>query len=165
MAAHAGQCGHESHQLALQIDRDRNYIRDSFSGRKGSLTARSVKQAAHVLGVSAEYLLGSYADGERDQRGDALAKAWPQTRAIPLFGQGRAGEDRKFLLDHQRLADLPCPPQLDRVAYPYAVIIYGNSMEPCYRSGEIVYANPARSPRREDDVIIQVTDATGRIWA
>jgi hypothetical protein len=38
-------------------------------------------------------------------------------------------------------------------------------MEPRYRSGEIVYANPARSPRREDDVIIQVTDATGRIWA
>jgi len=111
------------------------------------------------------YLVGGLTDRGCDEReSNEVCRTWPQTRKVPLFGQDSFGEDGKFLLDGGQLADLLCPPQLERVAEPYAIVVSGKAMEPRYRVGEIVYANSARSIGKGDDVVVQIPSLEKRTW-
>lgn len=47
------------------------------------------------------------------------------------------------------------PPALLSTPDAYALYVAGESMEPRYRSGDIVYVNPHRPCRQGDDVVIQ----------
>jgi phage repressor protein C with HTH and peptisase S24 domain len=110
-----------------------------------------MRMAADLLGVDQAWLAGLDQTATRSPQPDRVLH-----KTIPLFGQAVAGEDGSFPLNGERLAELPCPPQIENVRDPYAVVISGDSMEPRYRTGTVVYVNPSRVPRRGDDVVIQV---------
>ena len=45
---------------------------------------------------------------------------------------------------------------LDGVGSAYGVYVNGNSMEPRYEHGQLLFVDPSRPPARGDDVVIQV---------
>lgn len=48
------------------------------------------------------------------------------------------------------------PPSLLHVPDAYALYVAGDSMEPRYRPGDIVFVHPHRPARAGDDVVVQV---------
>jgi phage repressor protein C with HTH and peptisase S24 domain len=86
-----------------------------------------------------------------------LGGSLPDSRvSIPVFGQAVGGLDGEFAMNGDRLEDVFAPPSLSAVAGAYAVYVCGESMEPRYFDGEIVFVNPTKRPRRGDFVIAQI---------
>lgn len=77
------------------------------------------------------------------------------------MGQGAAGTNGAFPFNGERAADIPAPPTLQRVRAAYAIYVVGNSMEPRYEQGEIVFVDPTRPARRGDYVVVQIADEEG----
>jgi SOS-response transcriptional repressor LexA len=79
------------------------------------------------------------------------------TAHIPLYGQAVGGIDGEFLLNEgNRLADIVAPPALASVSGAYAVTVSGESMEPRYFDGEVVFVHPKRRPVKGDFVVAQI---------
>jgi len=77
---------------------------------------------------------------------------------VPVYGQAIGGKDGRFVLNGQRVADVFAPPSLASVRNAYAVYVVGESMEPRYFAGEMVFVNPHVPVRRDDFVVIQIED-------
>jgi|GEM_PF-449502 len=75
---------------------------------------------------------------------------------IPVYGQAVGGIDGEFVMNGDRLEDVFAPPILSSVAEAYAVYVAGESMEPRYFDGEIVFVNPVKRVRRGDFVVAQI---------
>lgn len=75
---------------------------------------------------------------------------------IPAYGQAMGGEDGYFILNGNKVADILAPPGLVGVREAYAVYVSGDSMEPRYYAGEVLYVNPRLPVRRGDFVVAQV---------
>lgn len=75
---------------------------------------------------------------------------------IPVYGQAVGGIDGEFVMNGDRLEDVFVPPILSSVAEAYAVYVAGESMEPRYFDGEIVFVNPVKRVRRGDFVVAQI---------
>lgn len=76
---------------------------------------------------------------------------------IPLYGQAVGGIDGEFVLNEgNRLADIVAPPNLANIGGAYAVSVSGESMEPRYFDGEVVFVHPRRRPVRGDFVVAQI---------
>ena len=78
------------------------------------------------------------------------------TRTIPVYGQAIGGDDGNFIFNGNHIADVPAPPFLRDVRDAYAVYVVGESMEPRYYAGELVYLNPGLPVKRNDFVVVQV---------
>lgn len=75
---------------------------------------------------------------------------------IPAYGQAMGGEDGYFILNGNKVADILAPPGLVGVREAYAVYVSGDSMEPRYYAGEVLFVNPRLPVRRDDFVVAQV---------
>lgn len=76
---------------------------------------------------------------------------------IPLYGQAVGGIDGEFALNEgNKLTDILAPPSLASVSGAYAVTVSGESMEPRYFDGEVVFVHPGRRPVRGDFVVTQI---------
>ncbi|MDF1777359.1 MAG: helix-turn-helix transcriptional regulator [Rhizobiaceae bacterium] len=86
-----------------------------------------------------------------------LGELLPELHAkLPVYGQAVGGIDGEFVMNGERLEDVFSPPSLSAVIGAYAVYVSGESMEPRYFDGEIVYVNPAKRVRRGDFVVAQI---------
>lgn len=79
-----------------------------------------------------------------------------RSERLPVYGQGIGGDDGKFVLNGQRVADAMCPPNLIGVRDAYAVFVDGTSMEPRYFAGETVFLHPHIPVRKGDFVVAQI---------
>jgi len=77
-------------------------------------------------------------------------------RRLPVYGLAVAGDDGRFELNGQRIADVLCPPGLENVRDAYAVYVHGSSMEPRYYPGETVWVHPHKPVSRGDFVVAQI---------
>lgn len=75
---------------------------------------------------------------------------------IPVYGQAIGGEDGQFVLNGNHVADVLAPPSLRGVRGAYGVYVAGESMEPRYFAGEVVYVDPTRPVRRGDFAVVQI---------
>lgn len=75
---------------------------------------------------------------------------------IPVYGQAIGGDDGQFVLNGNHLQDVLAPPTLRGVKGAYGARVVGDSMRPRFRPDEVVYVNPNRPVRREDDVVAQI---------
>lgn len=76
---------------------------------------------------------------------------------IPLYGHAVGGIDGEFVLnDGTKLADINAPPVLAGITGAYAVSVSGESMEPRYFDGEVVFVHPKRRPIKGDFVVAQI---------
>jgi phage repressor protein C with HTH and peptisase S24 domain len=74
---------------------------------------------------------------------------------IPVYGQAMGGYDGRFVLNGNKIADIPTPHSLAGVPEAYAVYIVGDSMEPRFFAGETAYVHPHLPVRRGDFVVVQ----------
>lgn len=75
---------------------------------------------------------------------------------IPVYGSAVGGVDGEFAMNGGILYEVVAPPVLNNVAGAYAVQISGESMEPRYFDGEVVFVNPHKRVVKGDFVIAQV---------
>ena len=82
-------------------------------------------------------------------------------RQIPLYSCALAGPDGSVSIgsDFVEMIDAPAP--IAEISDAYAVRVAGDSMEPRYESGEIVYCHPRMSIKKNDYVIAQITGKDG----
>ncbi len=120
--------------------------------------ARAEKDATVANGITLQSN-----DIVRDRRDDGsqanarVGEALPDPSAkIPVYGQAVGGIDGEFVMNGDRLEDVFAPPSLSSVAEAYAVYVAGESMEPRYFDGEIVFVNPVKRVRRGDFVVAQI---------
>jgi phage repressor protein C with HTH and peptisase S24 domain len=86
---------------------------------------------------------------------------WP---SLPVYGQAVAGVHGEFPLNGDVLYTLPAPPNLQDVSDAYGVRVSGDSMQPRYEDGEVVFVNPRLTARRGDYVVAQIqTEPAGPV--
>jgi phage repressor protein C with HTH and peptisase S24 domain len=77
-------------------------------------------------------------------------------RLLRLYSSALAGPLGEFMLDTENAGVVPAPPMLHDVQDAYAVHIVGDSMDPRYCAGEIVFVHPWKPVRRNDYVVVQL---------
>lgn len=75
---------------------------------------------------------------------------------VGLFGRAVGGMDGRFILNGQKITDVFCPPSLAGVEGAYAVYVFGDSMEPRYEAGEVVWLHPYSPVRKFNYVVVQL---------
>lgn len=144
------------------------------------LTAPAARRYSEAFGVSLDHLLKE----EPEQAPASAAPRLPFLKRImaqsavqstpggvfmpprlPVFGLASAGDDGRFLMNGQKIAEVECPPMLMGVPDAYAAYVHGESMIPRYESGEIVWVNPHIPPRRRDYVLAQIATDDPTIYA
>lgn len=124
--------------------------------------ARHAPMLARRFGVSIDWLL----NGGGDMRGadrpvNAVQLAAPAPGVVvdypqdlPVLGTAAAAIIGAVTLG-QPIGFMRRPPALLSTPDAYALYVAGDSMEPRYHSGDVVYVNPHRPCRQGDDVVIQ----------
>jgi len=155
---------------------------------KHSLSARSLSKIAGVSGLPLPGALTGAPGGGPDDSpaagqpgsqagrlGESAMPAGPGTavgaamaggtlagaRDLPILGQARGGADGHFFDNGSAVSFVERPWFLMRVPGAYAVYVNGDSMEPVYRHGHVLYVNPTIPPAPGDDVVIQLQDGQG----
>jgi phage repressor protein C with HTH and peptisase S24 domain len=86
-----------------------------------------------------------------------VSDARSNKKDLPVYGQARAGRDGFDLpAGAEAMSHIARPFFLDGVGTAYAVYANGDSMEPRFRHGELLFIDPSRPPKRGDDVVVQV---------
>lgn len=85
--------------------------------------------------------------------GERISASGPM---IPVYGSAVGGIDGEFQLNGSILYEVMAPPSLTPVAGAYAVQVSGDSMEPRYFDGEVVFVDPSRRVTRGDFVVAQI---------
>lgn len=75
---------------------------------------------------------------------------------IPVYGSAVGGIDGEFALNGSFLYEVLAPPSLSPVSGAYAAQVSGDSMEPRYFDGEVVFIDPTRRVKRGDFVVAQI---------
>lgn len=75
---------------------------------------------------------------------------------IPVYGSAVGGIDGEFVLNGNILFEVMAPPSLSPISGAYAVQVSGDSMEPRYFDGEVVFVDPTRRVTRGDFVVAQI---------
>lgn len=66
-----------------------------------------------------------------------------------------------FAGDDDVVGHIEAPPRLAGVPDAYAVYVIGDSMSPRYEPGEVVCVNPYLPPRRDDYVVVKISEDNG----
>lgn len=82
-------------------------------------------------------------------------------RRIPVLGLGLGGERGSFILNGKTINYVPCPPGLEHVPDVFAIYAAGDSMEPRYFEGELLYIDPNPTPKMNDFVLIEMQSKDG----
>jgi phage repressor protein C with HTH and peptisase S24 domain len=78
------------------------------------------------------------------------------TRRLNVLGNAAGSALGEFVMNGQVVDMVECPPSLEAVSDAYAVYVVGDSMEPRYYAGEIVYVHPNKPYKRNDFVVVQI---------
>lgn len=108
-------------------------------------------------------LMQMRAAGDAGQHSDVIAAhvAVPDrpdlSRDLPVLGTAEAGEDGALNIFAGDVIDrIGRPPGLSGAREAYAIFVVGDSMEPVYRRGDLLFVHPKRPPQIGDDVIVQL---------
>jgi phage repressor protein C with HTH and peptisase S24 domain len=75
---------------------------------------------------------------------------------VPVYGIAVGGSAADFQLNGEIVDYVRRPPGLMNAKRVFAIYVQGESMEPRYENGDLVYLNPDRPARSGDDVVIQM---------
>jgi phage repressor protein C with HTH and peptisase S24 domain len=75
---------------------------------------------------------------------------------IPVYGHAVGGKDGEFILNGNQVTEVLAPASLSSVPGAYAVYVVGDSMEPRYFAGEVVFVNPRLPIARGAFVVAQI---------
>ena len=140
------------------------YLRDS---RKPPLDKCRIIGSA--LGVSGDWIFYGHSKSEAPQLTHVNATNPIPIRSendrglLPVYGDAVEGDHGRIDLSGGIVGRVSAPPGFGDVPDAYAVFVVGDTMEPRYYAGEIVYLHPRKPVRRGDFVFIQITRDDGGI--
>jgi len=156
--------GKTQREVAEHLGIDRVSVTQWEGPRASGPERERLKPLADFLNTTVEYLLHAngpdpVAPPERPRSNARIGGKVEydlSAEKIPVYGQAIGGEDGRFVLNGNKIADLLAPPALLGIRNAYAVFVVGDSMEPRYRAGETVYVHPHMPVRRGDFVVVQL---------
>jgi phage repressor protein C with HTH and peptisase S24 domain len=77
-------------------------------------------------------------------------------RTMPVYGRAVGGRENGYEFNGEVVDRVACPPQLQNVRDAYAVFVAGESMEPRYYEGEVLYVHPSRPTPPGSFVVVQL---------
>jgi SOS-response transcriptional repressor LexA len=113
-------------------------------------------------------LAGFHATGSAKQP----APGWPRfsdapststARDLPVMGAVKGGSEGFYFNEGEPKEFVARPSGLDGVANAFALYVDGDSMEPRYFAGEILYVNPNRPITKSCFVAVELQDGQGMI--
>lgn len=84
-------------------------------------------------------------------------------KTLPVFGSGVCGTEGWTEMNGTINEYIHMPYNLAGVANAYGLYVFGTSMEPQFREGQIIHVHPHRPVRIGDPVIVQTADHAGLI--
>jgi phage repressor protein C with HTH and peptisase S24 domain len=87
----------------------------------------------------------------------------PLARDLPVMGAVKGGSEGFYFNDGEPKEFVSRPSGLDGVANAFALYVDGDSMEPRYFAGEVLYVNPNRPISRNCFVAVELQDGQGLI--
>ncbi|MGD9744351.1 MAG: S24 family peptidase [Hyphomicrobium sp.] len=100
---------------------------------------------------------------QRRMASSAVAGGAVGSRDLPVLGAVKGGAEGFYFNEGEAKEYLVRPPTLDGVANGFALYVEGESMEPRYFAGEILYVNPNRPITRNCFVAVELADGQGMI--
>lgn len=100
---------------------------------------------------------------QRRMASAAIAGGAVGSRDLPVLGAVKGGAEGFYFNEGEAKEYLVRPPTLDGVANGFALYVEGESMEPRYFAGEILYVNPNRPITRNCFVAVELADGQGMI--
>ena len=162
------QMGLTANAASSQAGLDRTSLKSILDGRSRNPRADTLLKLSHVLDCTFEWLVsgsGPAPQATADSTNNAPLETelplppsisqMPQN--VPVFGTaaGSLGEGA-FQMEPMAVDYVRRPPGVANAIDVYAVYIEGDSMEPRFYPGELVYVNPRRPARPGDFVVIQI---------
>ena len=150
---------------------NRGFLNDLKKKADASPRAASLNRLLAVAGRTLADLYGP-AGGEARIEGEATGRPFNPAelpRDVPILGTAAGGEldveaggatkrVERTLVEPEAIAFARRPPSIASNRKVYALFIKGDSMEPRYRAGDLVYVDPRRDPHVGEDVIVQLVD-------
>ena len=84
-------------------------------------------------------------------------------RDLPVMGAAKGGAEGFFFNEGEAKEYVPRPSNLSGVADAFALYVNGDSMEPRYFAGELVYVHPNRPLTRSCFVAVETKDGRGML--
>jgi len=100
---------------------------------------------------------------QRRMASAAIAGGAVGSRDLPVLGAVKGGAEGFYFNEGEAKEYLVRPPALDGVANGFALYVEGESMEPRYFAGEVLYVNPNRPITRNCFVAVELADGQGMI--
>lgn len=152
--------------LSREIGMNQTYVQQYLT--KGSpkfLPEIQRRKLAILLDIDEHLLrpqeLGEFPEGRAIQnsplyRAMSPALAYSGPDMVPVKGTGAGGSDGENEWNGETVDNVARPQSLVGVPNAYAVYVYGDSMAPRYRHGELVFMHPGRPPSRGCYVLVQI---------
>lgn len=119
-----------------------------------------LERLASIYGTTTATLLGDAATPNNEA---VLAQVQvPSRRDLPVFGAAQGGAEGAMVIGDGPIDYIDRPGDLAHVTDAFAVYMVGDSMEPRFKQGEILYINPQRPFRPGQDVLIELLDSGER---
>ena len=129
-----------------------NQLADLFAARGVS---RDDVMALAGIGVSPP--------GERPTSPPQPIVLSPLNRDLPVMGTVKGGDEGFFFNEGEAKEFIVRPPSLVGVSNAFALFVHGESMEPRYYAGEVLYVNPNRPLAKGCFVAVEMTNDRGLI--
>lgn len=154
------ETGRSPREVSLAATGKPDTVRNILRGLSKMPAADTLQLLAEQLGVGTDWLLGLTEDRTpRRQSIRAVAPELPRTATpvdVPVMGTAAGShESGAFQLNTGVVDWIRRPPALVGARDIYALYVEGNSMEPQFSPGDLVYIHPHKPPRIGDAVIIQ----------
>lgn len=126
--------------------------------RRGSIPAEQIFDVAHILGLNLEWLRSGLGHQYKSLNN---VSGGPEIRGeIPLISWVQAGawsetEDPYTMGQAEKW--LPAPDKCGERSF--ILRVRGSSMEPEYTDGELIYVDPSREAKHNDDVVVRLNNA------
>jgi len=147
-------------------------LRDILNGRSKSPRMDTLEKLAHHFGVEIDDLLNKDLTesrekiyGESTKENVATESPHPaptmpgrteMPRDVPVYGTVAGAVTGAMQLDHENIVDhVRRPPGIAGAKDVYGLYVVGDSMEPRYFEGDLIYVHPGRPVRVGDFVVVQ----------
>jgi len=110
-------------------------------------------------GVAIRQFLGVNTPVEEVRPFDTSAKFPARSdmaRDVPVLGTAWGGDTGDFTMNGETGEYMRRPPRFNGRADLFALYVQGNSMEPRYLSGELIYVEKTRPPQNGDHVVVEL---------
>lgn len=160
--------GRSARDVSLAIGQSPDTLRNILRGATLNPKANVLDAIAAELGTTAEYLLHGTGPAPIEQaqivsRDLRIARKEPppamfeMPRDVPVYGTAAGSLARGAYQLFDGVVDyVRRPPSLATARDVYALFVQGESMEPQFSPGDLIFVHPNRPPRTGDPVVVQM---------